>query len=160
MSGTAPVTISVDDQIKQLDNARKLVLGDVSYYGQVVQGVLPIIGPSAHVKLRRWGSDFLAEVFSSPALPSSQKETLSLLVLETLKSLIEDPKEDSFVVTSAIQTCASVYPLAFKWMCVSHIPSCFLPAPTSPRRFVFSPRGRGSSASPGGLVERLVACVC
>lgn len=108
--------MSVPDQIRQLSDARKLVLGDVSYYGQVIQATMPIFGPSAHVELRRWGADFLAEAFATPAVPLNQKETLSLLILDTLKDLVEDPNQDVLVLRSVIQTAASVYPLAMRWM--------------------------------------------
>lgn len=112
----ASPTMSVEEQLKQLDDARKLVLGDANYYPQIVQGILPIIGPEARVELRRWGADFLAETFSSPTLPAAQKEPLSLIVLDTLKSMIENLKEDPSVVKSVIQTAASIYPLVFRWM--------------------------------------------
>ncbi len=110
--------MSVDGQIQQLNDARKLVLGDASYYPQIVQGILPIIGPDARVELRRWGADFLAETFSSPAIPIQQKESLSLVVLETMKAMLENPSEDVGVLKSAVQTASSVYPLVFKWMYV------------------------------------------
>ncbi|KAJ3577505.1 hypothetical protein NPX13_g3060 [Xylaria arbuscula] len=90
--------LSVADQIRQLDGARKLVLKDVSYYPQVIQATIPIIGPSSQVEFRRWGADFLAEAFSTPAVPLSGKETLALTVLDTLKSLVEDPKQDVLVL--------------------------------------------------------------
>lgn len=112
-------TLTVEQQITQLNDARKLVLSDATYYTQIIQGILPIIGPSARVELRRWGSDFLAETFSSPTIPSSQKETLSLVVLDTLKDMIENPHEDSAVVKSTVQTAASIYPLVVRWMYVS-----------------------------------------
>ncbi|KAI0007070.1 hypothetical protein F4779DRAFT_593542 [Xylariaceae sp. FL0662B] len=108
--------LSVTDQIRQLEGARKLVLGDVSYYPQVIQATLPIIGPSAQVEFRRWGADFLAEAFATPAIPPSQKETWSLLVLETLKLLVEDPKQDVLVLKSVIQAAASIYPLTVRWI--------------------------------------------
>ncbi|KAK8020890.1 hypothetical protein PG990_006028 [Apiospora arundinis] len=107
--------LSVPDQIRQLEGARKLVLGDVSYYPQVIQATLPIIGPAAQVEFRRWGADFLSEAFATPAVPLSQKETLSLLVLETLMLLVQDPKQDPMVLRSVIQTAASIYPLALRW---------------------------------------------
>ncbi|KAH8820321.1 hypothetical protein F5884DRAFT_763606 [Xylogone sp. PMI_703] len=111
----APVP-SVEQQIKQLEEARKLVLGDSHYYPQIIQSILPIIGPSARVELRRWGADFLAETFASPTLPVPEKESLSLIVLDTLKSMIENPHEDSTVVKSVVQAAASIYPLVFRWI--------------------------------------------
>ncbi len=112
----ASSTLSVPDQIRQLEDARKLVLSDVTYYPQVVQASLAIIGPSALVEFRRWGTDFLSEAFASPAVALGQKETLSLLVLETLKLLVEDPNQDTLVLRNAIQAAASIYPLALRWM--------------------------------------------
>lgn len=111
-------THSVEQQIQQLNDARKLVLSDANYYSRIIQGILPIIAPPARVELRRWVADFLAETFASPTLPASQKETLSLIVLETLKSMIENPQEDPAVVKSVVQTAASIYPLVFRWMYV------------------------------------------
>lgn len=108
--------MSDDIQIKQLNDARQLVLGDATYYSQIVQSILPIIGRDARVELRRWGADFLAETFSSPVYPSAQKETLSLTVLETMLALIENTNEDAAVVKSIVQTAASIYPLVFRWM--------------------------------------------
>jgi symplekin len=107
---------SVEQQIKQLDDARKLVLSDATYYSHIIQGVLPIVAPGARVELRRWVADFLAETFASPTIAPAQKETLSLIVLETLRNLIENPAEDAAVVKSVVQTAASVYPLVFRWM--------------------------------------------
>lgn len=113
----------VDDQIKQLENARKLVLNDAIHYPQVVQGILPIGAPGARVELRRWVSEFLAETFASPSVPPQQKEAMSLIVLETLKNIIENPQEDPAVVKSVVQTAASIYPLVFRWMYVASLPT-------------------------------------
>jgi symplekin len=115
-------TLSVEEQIRQLDDARKLVLSDANYYPQIIQGILPIIGPTARVELRRWGADFLAETFASPTVPAAQKENLALIVLEILISMIENPQEDNAVVKSVVQTAASIYPLVFRWMYVDPYP--------------------------------------
>ncbi|CZR54124.1 related to pre-tRNA processing protein / PF I subunit [Phialocephala subalpina] len=112
----AAPALSVEQQIKQLDDARKLVLSDANYYPQIIQGILPIAAPGARVELRRWVSDFLAETFASPSIPAQQKETMSLIVLDTLKSMIENPQEDAAVVKSVVQTAASVYPLVVRWI--------------------------------------------
>ncbi|EEY20035.1 conserved hypothetical protein [Verticillium alfalfae VaMs.102] len=108
--------LSVSDQIRQLNDARKLVLSDVKYYSNVVKSILQIVVPSAHLELRRWGAEFLAEAFATPALPLSEKETMQLFVLETLKDLLEDPNEDLQVLRSAIQASASIYPIALRWI--------------------------------------------
>ncbi|KAH7023149.1 hypothetical protein EDB80DRAFT_558563 [Ilyonectria destructans] len=112
----ATPTLSVSDQIRQLDDARKLVLGDVKYYPSVVKGILPIIGPSAPLELRRWGAEFLAEAFATPALPNGEKETMQPYVLTTLESMIANDREDPQVLRSVIQTAASIYPLAMRWI--------------------------------------------
>ncbi|KAF4978084.1 hypothetical protein FZEAL_5474 [Fusarium zealandicum] len=109
-------TLSVSDQIRQLDDARKLVLGDVKYYPSVVKGILPIIGPSAPIELRRWGAEFLAEAFATPALPNGEKETMQPYVLATLESMVENEREDPQVLRSVIQCAASIYPLAMRWI--------------------------------------------
>ncbi|KAI1807205.1 hypothetical protein F4811DRAFT_507367 [Daldinia bambusicola] len=112
----AAAQLSVQDQIRQLEGARKLVLGNANYYTQVIQATLPIIGPSAQVEFRRWGAEFLAEAFATPAIAPGQKETLSLVVLETLKLLVEDANQDVLVLRGVIQAAASIYPLALRWI--------------------------------------------
>jgi symplekin len=112
----APGTLSIDEQIKQLDDARRLVLSDPSYYPRIIQGILPIINPEAIVELKRWVAQFLAEGFASPQLPAQQKEALALIVLDTLKDLLENVQEDVVVLQSVVQTAASIYPLVLKWM--------------------------------------------
>ena len=107
-------TLSVPDQIRQLNDARKLVLGDVKYYPSVVRGIVPIIGPTAALELRRWGAEFLAEAFATPALPNGEKETMQPYVLDTLSQLIEKDN-DPQVLRSVIQTVSSIYPLALRW---------------------------------------------
>lgn len=108
--------LTLPEQLRQLNDARKLVLSDVSYYPNVVRGVLPIIGPNAAVELRRWGAEFLAEAFATPALANSEKETMQPYVLTTLESLIQNEREDPQVLRSVIQTAASIYPLSMRWM--------------------------------------------
>lgn len=112
----APVALSIDEQITQLDDARRLVLSDPNYYPRIIQGILPIINREARVELKRWAADFLAEGFASPQLPSQQKEALGLIVLDTLKSLLENPHEDIVVLESVVQTAATIYPLVLKWI--------------------------------------------
>lgn len=109
---------SVSEQLNQLESARQLVLGDAALYPQIVQGILPIVGANARVELRRWGAEFLAETFASPALGVQQKESLSIDVLQTIKDLLEIPGEDAGVVKSIVQTAASIYSLIFHHMYV------------------------------------------
>lgn len=108
-------SIPVDKQIGQLNDARRLVLGDPSYYPQIIQGILPIAAPGSRVELRRWVADFLAETFASPTIAPQQKETMSIQVLRQLKTMIEDPQEDAAVVKSVVQAAASIYPHVFRW---------------------------------------------
>ena len=107
---------SLTQQLAQLEQARNLVLGDAAFYPQIIQGILPIIGASAALELRRWGADFLAEAFSSPNLGAQQKQQLSLIVLPVLRGILESPGEDTAVVKSVVQAATSIYPLIFKHM--------------------------------------------
>src|SRR5437016_6501996 len=112
----AAPALSVDEHIKNLEDARKLVLGDANFYPQIIQGILPIIGTNARVELRRWGADFLAETFASPTLPMTTKESLSLLVLDTLMGTLtlEEKGNETGVLKSVVQFAASIYPLVFR----------------------------------------------
>ncbi|KAJ8612951.1 hypothetical protein MRB53_037159 [Persea americana] len=90
---------NVHDTLAQVEKARKIALGDAALYSRIVEGVLPIIGASKALELRRWGSDFLAETFASPALPAEEKQKLITVdVLQTLKGYLENPNEDTAVV--------------------------------------------------------------
>lgn len=112
----APVTLSIDEQIEQLDYARRLVLREPNNYPQIVQGVLPLVGRDTRVELKRWVASFLAEAFASPQLAAQQKEGLALIVLDILRSLVENPQEDVAVLQSVVQAAASIYPLVLRWM--------------------------------------------
>ena len=104
------------DQIAQLNAARNLVLGDAAFYPQIVNGILPIIGACARLELRRWGAEFLAETFASPALASDQKEQLAADVLQTMRETLLLPEGDQLALTHIVQTAASLYPLVFRHM--------------------------------------------
>ncbi|KAB8071502.1 hypothetical protein BDV29DRAFT_179162 [Aspergillus leporis] len=110
----AQSTNNLVDQIAQLNAARTLVLGDAAFYPQIVNGVLPIIGARARLELRRWGTDFLAETFSSPALPTAQKEQLAAVALQTLRETLELPEKDTVTLRHIVEAAASLYPLAFR----------------------------------------------
>lgn len=108
-----------NETIPQLNQARELALSQPSVYPQVVPGVLPVIGPSQPLALRRWGADFLAETFASPVIEPEQKQQLCLLILDTLKSYLSrkeevGEEEDTSVVKAAVQCAASIYPLVFR----------------------------------------------
>ena len=115
------MAVLVTDQLVQLESARRIVLADSVLYPQIVQGILPIVGVNARVELRRWGADFLAETFASPAVGSQQKENLSLIVLQTLRSYLDNPNEDPEVIKSVIQAAASIYGFIFKYMYVQSL---------------------------------------
>ena len=112
------MTLSVTDQLAQLDAARQIVLADAGLYPQIVRGILPIVGASARLELRKWGAEFLAETFASPAFLSQQKESSSVVVLQTLKDILELLDEDAEVVKYVVQTAASIYGLVFRYMYV------------------------------------------
>ena len=103
-------------EIIQLNAARQFVLGDATLYLQIVEGILPIIGANARLELRRWGAEFLAETFASPVVASQAKENMAVLVLQTLKDLLEVPGEDIEVVKAVVQAAASIYGLIFRYM--------------------------------------------
>lgn len=101
--------------LEQLESARTLALGDGRYYPTIVPGVLPLIGANSNASLdvRRWGAEFLAETFASPAWPSDAKVTVALTVLDTLKEYL-DVVQDRGVIKNSIQAAASIYPLIYR----------------------------------------------
>lgn len=101
---------------EQLRQAREVVLNNPANYPAIVPSILPIIGQSADIELRRWGAEFLAETFASPLLPADQKQQLSLLVLDKLREFLEQPAEDVSVVKAVVQAAASIYPLLFRYI--------------------------------------------
>lgn len=113
-AGSSPSEI-----LPQLEAARRLVLGDAHFYSQIVPGILPIVGTTAAVEVRRWGAEFLAETFATPVLADAQKEEISLDVVAFIRGILECPAEDVVVVKSAIQAVASFYTLLFRAMYVS-----------------------------------------
>jgi symplekin len=112
----AQSTDHVVDQVAQLNAARSLVLGDAALYPQIVNGILPIVGANARLELRRWGADFLAETFASPMLATVQKQELAPTVLQSIQETLALPETDTAVLSSLVQTSASLYPLIFRHM--------------------------------------------
>ncbi|KAF2481122.1 hypothetical protein BDY17DRAFT_300727 [Neohortaea acidophila] len=113
-----------EDTIRQLNSARDIVLRDPAIYPQIVPGVLPVIGASQPLGLRRWGADFLAETFASPVVSPEDKEKMCLGVLDTLQGYLNRKEqsggeEDVNVLKSAIQCFASIYPYVFRYV-VTH----------------------------------------
>ena len=108
------MTLSVAEQLAQLNAARQLVLADAVLYPQIIQGVLPIVGVNASIEIRRWGADFLAETFASLAVTSQQKQSLSIVVLQTLRELLELPGQDIEVLKNVVQAAAGVYGHVFR----------------------------------------------
>lgn len=115
-SGGNGNAISVAEQLEQLGAARKLVLENATYYDRIVKGVLPIIGPTAPVELRRWGAEFLAESLATPVLTMRDKENITVAVLDTIRGLLDAPSEDVIVLKASIAAAASAYPVAVRWM--------------------------------------------
>ncbi|PSR81593.1 hypothetical protein BD289DRAFT_462049 [Coniella lustricola] len=108
---------SVSEQLKQLNEAKKAVLSDPqAYYSQIMVGILPLASPNTNVELRRWATNFIAEAFATPTLPGRDKEGMSLQVVGHVRALLENPKEDPYVLKSAIQAAASIYPHAMRWI--------------------------------------------
>ncbi|KAF1992055.1 hypothetical protein K402DRAFT_388627 [Aulographum hederae CBS 113979] len=105
----------IAETLKQLKSARLIVLTDPNAYLQILPGILPMVGAGAALDLRRWGSDFIAEAFASPAVPFDIKQKLVTSVLPVLKGYFETPDEDTGVIKTAVQTAASVYQFAFRY---------------------------------------------
>jgi symplekin len=108
--------ISVAEQLEQLGAARKLVLETPTYYDRIVKGVLPIIGPTAPLALRRWGAEFLAESLATPVLAMRDKENITVAVLDTLRGLLDGAAEDAIVLKACVAAAASAYPVALRWL--------------------------------------------
>ena len=100
--------------IPQLESARQLVLQDAQIYNQILPGILPIVGPTATLDVRRWGAEFFAEAFASPAMTTDQKEELGSQALPALRSMLEANGEDVAVLKSVVQSAASLYTPIFK----------------------------------------------
>lgn len=124
MSATPASTIS--EQIAQLEKARTVVLGDATFYPQIVVSILSIIGATAQLELRRWGADFLAETFANPVFEPDAKQKLSQEVVGVLKEWLANPDEDADVIKSTIQTATSIYPFIFKSVYVSDASTALL----------------------------------
>lgn len=110
---------STAETLHSLRSARDILLRDHTLYPQVVPGIIQVIAPAAHLELRRWGADFLAETFASQVVTREEKQQMSLAILDTLKGYLgrketmgED--EDSNVVKSAVQCAASLYEFVFR----------------------------------------------
>ncbi|KAB5530441.1 hypothetical protein GE09DRAFT_391788 [Coniochaeta sp. 2T2.1] len=113
---STPVKLSTAEQLKQLQQARAVVLKDPAYWSSVVAGILPIVGPHNDVELRRWGADFIAEAVATPAVPLRAREDVCMKTLGTLRMLLEEQGLDAVVLRSAILAAASVYPLVVRWI--------------------------------------------
>lgn len=107
--------------LAQLNSLRTLTLRDASHYKTIVPKVLGFFAPGNVLEQRRFGADFLAEMFASPLLPVEDKQALAVQSIELLRQFLETPGEDAAVVKSVVQASTSVYPLIFKHMCV-HTP--------------------------------------
>lgn len=113
---------SVGEQLKQLNEARKAILVDPTYYKSIMNGILPLAAPNSTLELRRWAADFIAEAFATPTLPNKDKEVMSFQVLPVLRSLLETPNEDTYVLKSVIAASASIFPHVLRWMYVQCLP--------------------------------------
>ncbi|KAH8885081.1 hypothetical protein GQ53DRAFT_367031 [Thozetella sp. PMI_491] len=112
---TAVKTLSVEEQLQQLNAARKIVLENPPYYDKIVKGTLPIL-QSPFVELRRWGADFLAESLATPVVSTRERENLTLAVLHKLQELVDNPNEDTLVLKSSIMAAATAYPVIMRWI--------------------------------------------
>ena len=109
-------SVSASDMLPKLEQVRQACLADASQYISVVPGVVPILQNAAgQVDVRRWGADFVAEAFATPALHGHQKEQMITdTVMALICSMLETPNEDTAVVKSAVQAAACMYPHVFR----------------------------------------------
>lgn len=145
---------SVSEQLKQLNDARKAILVDASYYKSIMTGILPLAAPNSTLELRRWAADFIAEAFATPILPNKDKEVMSFQVLPVLRSLLESPKEDLYVLKSVITASASIYPHVLRWMYVLCFPFRKLPRSCGCwSSWQCTPAGRPVTSSPADVLK-------
>lgn len=106
----------MSEKFRQLTAARKTAFENPSYFRQIVQGILPITPPSIPVELRRWAADFIAEALACPALRTADKENLTVMTIDAVRSLLEAPDQDPLILKGGIMAAASAYPVIVKWM--------------------------------------------
>ncbi|KAK6532942.1 hypothetical protein TWF281_007112 [Arthrobotrys megalospora] len=103
-------------KLEHLNQAKKLVLQDPNFYPDILKGILPIIVASdGAIELRRWGSEFLADTFSSPRITPQTKQELALTCLEHLLTLLNEL--ETGILKNVIQCSSSIYPLIFRYIC-------------------------------------------
>lgn len=107
--------LTVEQQIDQLNEAKKLVSQDASFYPQIIKGILPI-AQKPETSLRLWSSAFLADGFSSDAVSQTEKEQLAISCLDTIQLLVTD--DNLQVQKQSIPCAALVYPLIFNYVYV------------------------------------------
>lgn len=108
--------LSQAEYIQKLESARKIALDDPAHYMRLIPSLLPALGPAVALELRRWGTGFLVEGLSCPALASEDKEKLALIMLKNLKEYLETPSEDTAVIKNVVQVATIAYPLIYKHM--------------------------------------------
>ena len=109
-------TLSLSDQLHQLNTARKTALGNPTIFKPIILSILPLTTPTNPVELRRWAADFIAEAIASPALNTQEKENVTMAAIDALKLLVEAPDQDPLALKSGIIAAASAYPVVMKWM--------------------------------------------
>lgn len=105
--------LPVDEQIKQLDQAKAVVAQDPAHYPDIVDGILPI-AQKQNISLRRWCSSFFIDAFTSFALSEERKQSMAVKCMDTILILLHD--EDYEVQKNAITISATVYGLAFQFV--------------------------------------------
>ncbi|ODQ52290.1 hypothetical protein SAICODRAFT_132914 [Saitoella complicata NRRL Y-17804] len=113
MSDTA---LPVADQITQLNAAREISDRDPAFYPTIVEGILPI-AVKPEIELRRWIAEYLSNAFASPKLDDGAKLSLGLKCLKTLQAFVNE--DDTVLLKSSIQACASIYHIVFGYICTN-----------------------------------------
>ena len=99
------------DKLKQL---RQFALQDPTKFNDVFPQATMTAGPMSPLVLRRWGAEFIAESLANPTWPMEMKSLLGReLLLPILQYYVNEPKQDTSVLKSAIQIATSFYPIIF-----------------------------------------------
>lgn len=111
--------LSLEDQIEQLNSAKRLVENDPQHYPIVVQSILSI-AQRPQLPLREWCSGFLVDAFTlnNTVMDIEVKKALALECLDTILIMLKDTAtSSSIVIKNAITTASCLYPLVFAYIC-------------------------------------------
>jgi symplekin len=109
-------SISIEEQIEQLNGARRIAAQDPKTYPQIVQGILPIV-ERPEAKLRQWCATFFMDAFACEDLDERTKTDMAVWCIDGVLSLLRDPQRDHDILKPTITVCCCMYPLLFSYIC-------------------------------------------